>query len=75
VQEVFERLVFEAEIEKLDACDRLFLVVKEFAGTDFGPDKVSNIQMDTSSRSASSSSTSRRTGRRATTSPRARSSA
>jgi hypothetical protein len=45
VQEVFERFVFEAEIEKLDASNRLFLVVKEFAAAELGPDKVSNIQM------------------------------
>lgn len=45
VQTIFERFGFEAEIEKLDSANRLFLVVKDFAEAELGPDEVTNIQM------------------------------
>ena len=44
-QEIFDRFEFEKEIEKLDGANRLFLVVKEFAGVDLHPNAVDNIQM------------------------------
>jgi len=45
VCEIFERFEFEAEIEKLDAANRLFEIMKEFSTVDLHPERVSNIQM------------------------------
>ena len=39
-QEIFEKFEFEKEIEKLDNANRLFLIVKEFAGVDLHPKRV-----------------------------------
>ena len=44
-QEIFEKFEFEKEIEKLDNANRLFLIVKEFAGVDLHPKRVDNVQM------------------------------
>jgi type I restriction enzyme M protein len=44
-REIIEYFGFEAEIEKLDKADRLFLVVKKFAEIDLHPDAVSNVEM------------------------------
>jgi len=43
--EIFERFNFEAEIEKLDNANRLFLIIKEFSDVDLHPDNVSNMEM------------------------------
>jgi type I restriction enzyme M protein len=44
-REIIEYFGFEAEIEKLDKADRLYLVVKKFADIDLHPDVVSNVEM------------------------------
>jgi type I restriction enzyme M protein len=44
-KEIFENFKFEAEIEKLDKANRLYLVLKEFADLDLHPDRIPNIQM------------------------------
>ena len=44
-QEIFDRFEFEKEIEKLDNANRLFLIVREFAGVDLHPKRVDNMQM------------------------------
>ena len=44
-REIIEYFGFEAEIEKLDKADRLYLVVKKFAEIDLHPDAVSNVEM------------------------------
>ncbi len=44
-REIIEYFGFEAEIEKLDKADRLFLVVKKFAEIDLHPDAVGNVEM------------------------------
>ena len=44
-REIIEYFGFEAEIEKLDKADRLYLVVKKFAEIDLHPDVVSNVEM------------------------------
>ena len=45
VREVFEKFEFEKEIEKLDETNRLFEVIKEFAGIDLHPERVPNLAM------------------------------
>jgi type I restriction enzyme M protein len=44
-QEIFDKFEFEKEIEKLDNANRLFLIVREFAGVDLHPKRVDNMQM------------------------------
>ncbi len=44
-REIIEYFGFEAEIEKLDKADLLYLVVKKFAEIDLHPDAVSNVEM------------------------------
>jgi len=44
-REIIEYFGLEAEIEKLDKADRLYLVVKKFAEIDLHPDAVSNVEM------------------------------
>ena len=44
-REIIEYFGFEAEIERLDKADRLYLVVKKFAEIDLHPDTVSNVEM------------------------------
>jgi type I restriction enzyme M protein len=44
-REIIEYFGFEAEIEKLDKADRLYLVVKKFAEIDLHPDVASNVEM------------------------------
>jgi type I restriction enzyme M protein len=44
-REIIEYFGFEAEIEKLDKADRLYLVVKKFAEIDLHPDAASNVEM------------------------------
>ncbi|MBE3035369.1 MAG: SAM-dependent DNA methyltransferase [Actinobacteria bacterium] len=44
-REIIEYFGFEAEIEKLEQADRLYLVVKKFAEIDLHPDAVSNVEM------------------------------
>jgi type I restriction enzyme M protein len=44
-REIIEYFGFEAEIEKLDKADRLYLVVKKFAEIDLHPNVVSNVEM------------------------------
>ena len=42
---IFERFKFAAQIEKLDASNRLFTVVKAMADVDLHPDRIDNLQM------------------------------
>ena len=42
---VFERFKFADQIEKLDASNRLFTVVKAMADVDLHPDRIDNLQM------------------------------
>ncbi len=42
---IFDMFGFEAEIERLDKANRLFLIVKEFANVNLHPDEVTNVQM------------------------------
>jgi type I restriction enzyme M protein len=44
-REIIEYFGLEAEIEKLDKADRLYLVVKKFVEIDLHPDAVSNVEM------------------------------
>jgi type I restriction enzyme M protein len=44
-KEIFERFKFEGEIETLENANRLYLIVKDFAGVDLHPKRISNIQM------------------------------
>ncbi len=44
-RDIFERYDFFKEIEKLDGCNLLFLVVQKFAAIDLHPEKVSNTDM------------------------------
>jgi type I restriction enzyme M protein len=42
---IFERFKFSAQIEKLDASNRLFTIVKAMAEVDLHPDRIDNLQM------------------------------
>ncbi len=42
---IFERFKFADQIEKLDASNRLFTVVKAMADIDLHPDRIDNLQM------------------------------
>ena len=42
---IFERFKFAGQIEKLDASNRLFTVVKAMADLDLHPDRIDNLQM------------------------------
>ena len=42
---IFERFNFADQIEKLDASNRLFTIVKAMADVDLHPDKIDNLQM------------------------------
>ena len=42
---IFERFKFEDQIEKLDASNRLFTIVKAMADVDLHPDRIDNLQM------------------------------
>ncbi len=42
---IFERFKFTDQIEKLDASNRLFTVVKAMADVDLHPDRIDNLQM------------------------------
>ncbi len=42
---IFERFKFADQIEKLDASNRLFTVVKALAEVDLHPDRIDNLQM------------------------------
>ena len=44
-QGIFERFKFADQIEKLDASNRLFTVVKAMADVDLHPDTIDNLQM------------------------------
>ncbi len=46
-KDIFAKFGFEAEIEKLDNSNRLFMIIKEFTDpkVDLHPDHVSNLQM------------------------------
>ena len=44
-KEIFEKFEFNEEIEKLNKANRLYLIIKEFAGIDLHPDEISNLQM------------------------------
>ncbi len=46
-KDIFSKFGFDAEIEKLDNANRLFMVIQEFAKpeVDLHPDRVSNLQM------------------------------
>ena len=44
-RQIFERFKFADQIEKLDASNRLFTVVKAMAGVDLHPDRIDNLQM------------------------------
>lgn len=42
---IFERFKFTDQIEKLDASNRLFTIVKAMASVDLHPDRIDNLQM------------------------------
>lgn len=42
---IFEKFKFTDQIEKLDASNRLFTIVKAMAGVDLHPDLIDNLQM------------------------------
>ena len=42
---IFERFKFADQIEKLDASNRLFIIVKAMAEVDLHPDRIDNLQM------------------------------
>ena len=42
---IFERFKFADQIERLDASNRLFTVVKAMTGVDLHPDRIDNLQM------------------------------
>ncbi len=42
---IFERFKFNDQIEKLDASNRLFTIVKAMADLDLHPDRIDNLQM------------------------------
>ena len=42
---IFERFKFNDQIEKLDASNRLFTIVKAMADVDLHPDRIDNLQM------------------------------
>jgi len=44
-REIFEKYEFNAQIEKLDEANLLFLLVEKFSAIDLHPDKVSNHEM------------------------------
>ncbi len=44
-RDIFERYDFLKEVEKLDSCNLLFLIVQKFAAIDLHPEKVSNSDM------------------------------
>ena len=43
--DILEKFKFEEEIEKLEESNRLFQIIKEFAGIDLHPDRVPNMIM------------------------------
>ncbi|WP_150523132.1 type I restriction-modification system subunit M [Roseibium sediminis] len=45
VRNIFDKFKFADQIEKLDASNRLFTIVKEMADVDLHPDKIDNLQM------------------------------
>ena len=44
-RDIFERFKFADQIEKLDASNRLFAIVKAMANIDLHPDRIDNLQM------------------------------
>ena len=42
---IFERFKFSDQVEKLDASNRLFTIVKAMAAVDLHPDRIDNLQM------------------------------
>ena len=44
-RQIFERFNFAEQIEKLDASNRLFTIVKAMADVDLHPDRIDNLQM------------------------------
>ena len=44
-RDIFERFKFADQIEKLDASNRLFAIVKAMADVDLHPDRIDNLQM------------------------------
>ena len=44
-RDIFERFKFADQIEKLDASNRLFTIVKAMTDVDLHPDKIDNLQM------------------------------
>ena len=44
-RQIFERFNFADQIEKLDASNRLFTIVKAMADVDLHPDRIDNLQM------------------------------
>ena len=44
-RDIFERFKFNDQIEKLDASNRLFTIVKAMADVDLHPDRIDNLQM------------------------------
>jgi type I restriction enzyme M protein len=73
VRRIFEKFKFGEQIEKLDASNRLYNIVKAMSEIDLHPDNgIDNLQMGTYLNTSSCASTSKPTRRRATTSRRAR---
>ena len=44
-RQIFDRFKFADQIEKLDASNRLFTIVKAMASVDLHPDRIDNLQM------------------------------
>ena len=44
-RDIFDRFKFNDQIEKLDASNRLFTIVKAMADVDLHPDRIDNLQM------------------------------
>lgn len=45
IRDIFDKFEFDKEIEKMEASNRLYLVVSKFAEIDLHPDRVDNITM------------------------------
>jgi type I restriction enzyme M protein len=74
-RDVIEKFDFDAQLGRLDRAKLLYLVLSKVTEVDLHPDKVSNVEMGTSTRSCSGSSPSYPTRPPASTSRRAKSSA
>jgi type I restriction enzyme M protein len=73
VRQIFEKFKFGEQLEKLDASNRLYNIIKAMSEINLHPDNgIDNLQMGICSSTSSCGSTSKPTRRRATTSRRAK---